>query len=87
MMHGQADGNALESFREDDMRFFIDKDARRAYLFADILTEEISLKLIFSHLTGAMPNTVKYIPAQVDKGLQAIAAHIEFMDSSVRRQQ
>lgn len=66
------------------MRFFIDKEACRAYLFADTLVEEISLKTIFAHITGPMPNTVRFCERQDTKGLQPIAAHIEFMDSSSR---
>lgn len=66
------------------MRFFLDKQARKAYLFADTTAEEVSLKIIYSHVAGPMPNTVKYCEAQREQGFQQIPAHIEFQDSSAR---
>jgi hypothetical protein len=66
------------------MRFFIDKEARRAYLFADTKVEEVSIKTIYAHITGPMPNTVRLIERQETIGLQAIPMHLEFMDSSSR---
>ena len=66
------------------MRFFIDKDARRAYLFADTKVEEISVGIIFSHIVGAMPNTVRLVEAQEVQGFQAVPKHIEFKDSGAR---
>lgn len=67
------------------MQFIIDKEARRAYLFANSLTEEISLKTIFAHITGPLPNTVRYVEAEKREGFQPVAAHIEFIDSGARR--
>ena len=66
------------------MRFFIDKLARKAYLFADTTVEEVSLKIIYSHLVGAMPNTIKLHGTMKEEGFQIVPAHIEFQDSSAR---
>lgn len=66
------------------MRFIIDKEARRAYLFADSKVEEISLRTIFAHITGQLPNTVQFVESVTEQGFQFIAAHIEFKDSSAR---
>lgn len=66
------------------MRFTIDKEARRAYLWTDTAIEEISLKQIFAHIVAPMPSTVRYCERQEREGLQKISAHIEFLDTSSR---
>lgn len=84
---GKAQGNQLDCVAGKepyDMRFIIDKPARRAYLFADTAIEEISLKQIYAHVKASMPNTVRFVESQTEKGLQTIAAHIEFRDSGAR---
>jgi hypothetical protein len=66
------------------MRFVIDKPARKAYLFADTETEELSLRAIFAHVTGALPNHTKLVPSQKVEGYQRMNAYIEFVDGSAR---
>jgi hypothetical protein len=67
------------------MQFIIDKQARRAYLFADTEMEELTLRQIFAHVNGQLPNTTKLVPAQKEKGYQPMRAYIEFADSSIYR--
>lgn len=63
------------------MRFFLDREARKAYLFADSKVEEISLATIYAHLEGPLPNNVRLCGANP---AQRIPVHIEFIDQSSR---
>jgi hypothetical protein len=67
------------------MRFFIDKEARKAYLFADTLSDEMSLRLIFAHLTGPFPNNIFLWNKEEQAGLQAVPMHLEMIDRSNRK--